>query len=134
MFAGCHRPGAAALRVGAECAVMKKYFVLMGLIVLGAGLFLASLEFARQQRPAMPAKWYHLSRGMTPQDVRAAVDDEIYDLRAGQGFDLVTRMGKFGHWQLIIRYDSTGHVVGATASYIHSFGFGLLNTRGINVL
>lgn len=113
---------------------MKKYLICSGSVILGLALFLASLDFARQQRSAIPAKWFHLSRGMTPQDVRAAVDDEIYDLRAVKGFDVVTHMGKFGHWQMIIRYDSTDHVVGATASYIHTFGFGLLNTRGRDVL
>jgi hypothetical protein len=71
---------------------------------------------------------------MTPQDVHSAVDDEIYDLRTGQGFDLMTHMDKFGHWQMIVRYDSNGHVIGATASHIHTFSFGLLNTRWINVL
>jgi hypothetical protein len=116
------------------CEVMKRYLVFIGLFALGVAIFFASLVFARQQRPAMPTRWYHLSRGMTPQDVRSAVDDEIYDLRAAQGFDLVTHMDKFGHWQMIVRYDSTGHLIGATASYIHTFGFGLLNTRGINIL
>jgi len=46
----------------------------------------------------------------------------------------MTHMDKFGHWQMIVRYDSNGHVIGATASHIHTFSFGLLNTRGINVL
>ncbi len=71
---------------------------------------------------------------MTPLDLRSAVQDDVYDLRVLQGFDVVTHMGKFGHWQMIVRYDSTGRVVSATASYIHTFGFGFLNTPGIKVL
>jgi hypothetical protein len=113
---------------------MKKSTI-VGLVVLaGLALFLGSLRLASAQRPGMPVEWSRLYRGMTPEEVRSRMSDEIYDLRAVQGFDLVIHKNKYGHWQLLIRYDSAGRVVSATANYIHTFGFGLLNSSGKRIL
>lgn len=97
-------------------------------------LILSGFLIVRAQRPAMPQQWSQLTRGMTPEQVRSALADEVYDLRAVQGFDLVTHMNPKGHWQMIIRYDSSGRVTNATAGYIHTSGFGLLNSAGKRVL
>jgi hypothetical protein len=113
---------------------MKKSFAIIGLILLGALIFMGSVQFARDQRPPLPVTWFQVYPGMTPEQVRSLIGDDIYDLRATQGFDVVVHKDKYGHWQMILRYDSTGHVVSGTASYVHTFGFGLLNTRGKRVL
>jgi hypothetical protein len=97
-------------------------------------LVLSGFLMIRTQRPPMPQRWSQVSRGMTPDQVRAVVADEVYDLRAVQGFDLVTHMNPKGHWQMIIRYDSSGGATNATARYIHTSGFGLLNSGGKRVL
>ena len=113
---------------------MKKPFVIVGLIALGVLLFMGSAQFAREQRPPLPATWFHVCPGMTPEQVRSLISDDIYDLRATKGFDVVVHKDQYGHWQLIVRYDSAGRVVSGTASYVHTFGFGLLNTPGKRVL
>ena len=116
-----------------DAQLMKKYAIIGGLIVLGLTLFVGSLLLAGAQRPAMPEKWWSLNAGMTPEQVRSVVSDDIYDLRAARGIDVVVHTGKYGHWQMILRYNSAGHAVSATARYIHTFGFGLLNTGGKKV-
>jgi len=113
---------------------MKKSFSIIGLIVLGVLLFMGSLHLVREQRPPLPATWLHVYPGMTPEQVRSFISDDIYDLRAVKGFDVVVHKDKYGHWQMLVRYDSTGHVVSGTATYIHTFGYGLLNTPAKRVL
>lgn len=97
-------------------------------------LVLAGFQVIQAQRPAMPQRWSQLRRGMTPEQVRSTVADEVYDLRAVQGFDLISHMNPNGHWQMIVRYDSAGNATNATAHYIHTSGFGLLNSGGKRVL
>lgn len=97
-------------------------------------LVLAGFQIIQVQRPAMPQRWSQLRRGMTPEQVRSTVRDEVFDLRAIQGFDLVTHVNPKGHWQMIVRYDFSGSATNATARYIHTSGFGLLNTGGRKVL
>jgi hypothetical protein len=113
---------------------MKRFLIIFSLLVFGVAVFLGAVQFARDQRPEVPQSWFRLYRGMTPEQVRSTVSDEVYDLRAVQGLDVVKHMGKYGHWQLLVRYDSSGHVLSATASYLHTFGHGLLNTAGIRIL
>ena len=99
-------------------------FAALVLLVLLFGGF----RLIHAQRPAMPQRWLQLRRGMTPEQVRSTVADEVYDLRAVKGFDLVTHMNPNGHWQMMVRYDSLGTATNATARYIHTSGFGLLNS------
>ena len=103
---------------------------LLVLVVVGLGSF----QVVRIQRPAMPGQWSQVHRGMTPDQVRSIVADEVFDLRSVQGFDLVVHTGHYGHWQMIVRYDTTGGVSTATARYIHTAGKGLLSSGGKKVL
>ena len=113
---------------------MKKLALVLFATFVLLLLALGTFTVIHAQRPAMPQQWSALRPGMTPEQVRSVISDEIYDLRAVQGFDVVTHMNKNGHWQLIVRYDSQGHVSKATARYIHTAGLGLLNSGARNLL
>ena len=123
-----------SLSLGPAPHLMKQlaFVVFVSLVLLV--LVLGSLRVIQVQRPSMPQRWSQLRRGMTPEQVRSTVADEVYDLRAVQGFDLVTHMNPNGHWQMIVRYDPSGSATNATARYIHTSGFGLLNSGGKRVL
>ena len=108
--------------------MMKQPAIAVVAALLLLVLLFGGFRLIQAQRPAMPQRWRQLHRGMTPEQVRSTVADEVYDLRAVQGFAIVTHMNPNGHWQMMVRYDSLGTATNATARYIHTSGFGLLNS------
>ncbi len=111
-----------------QLALIISTALLLFLLALGA------FEILHTQRPPMPQQWSQLRQGMTPEQVHSLVGGDIYDLKAVQGVDVVTQMNQHGHWQLVVRYDSTGRVSKATACYIHAAGMGLLNSGAKKIL